>query len=124
MRCIASSTPFLNKGHCLYVDKYYCDPTLCQQHYGSWNSVGKSHRAATRFHEQAPATGEMDNSQAESSLYCKVEEYARGEHSDTKHLPEMVEHCTRSEVEMKPTAVIDYSASMCGVDLNNQLISL
>ncbi|GFR89026.1 PiggyBac transposable element-derived protein 4 [Elysia marginata] len=41
----------------------------------------------------------------------------------TKHLSEMQEHHSRTEVKQKPTAVIVFTANMCRIDLSDQLIA-
>ena len=41
----------------------------------------------------------------------------------SKHLPEMREHTSRTERKMKPTANIDYTQNMNGVDLSDQMMS-
>ncbi|GFN97637.1 PiggyBac transposable element-derived protein 4 [Plakobranchus ocellatus] len=120
--------PLLNKGHCLYVDNYYCNPALCDSLSANNTMVVGTVRAnriglPRDFMNKPLATGEMDFRRQNQVSVIRWKDKREVNILTTKHLPEMVEHRTRTDVKMKPTAVIDYSANMCGVDLNDQLIA-
>ncbi|GFR80383.1 PiggyBac transposable element-derived protein 4 [Elysia marginata] len=116
--------PLLNSGHCLYVDNYYCNPALC----GSLAAnntmvVGTVHANRVglpkEFMQRSLVTGEMDYLRLNQVTVIRWKDKREVNVLTTKHLPEMAEHRTRTGVKQKPTAVIDYTANMCGVDLSD-----
>ncbi|KAK3789037.1 hypothetical protein RRG08_063753 [Elysia crispata] len=120
--------PLLNFGHYLYVDNYYCNPALCNSLAAINTMVVRTVRAyrvglPQDFMSKPLAAGGMDYRQQNKTLIVRWKDKREVNVLTSKHLPEMVEHCSRREVKMKPTAAIDYTANMCGLDLNDQLIA-
>ena len=120
--------PLKGRGHTLYCDNYYTNPALAD-HLAEHDTMLVGTVRANRIglpadlHDQRLRAGDMIYRRRDRVMVVKWKDKRDVMVITTKHLPEMDLHVTRTGRRQKPTAVIDYTKNMGGVDLSDQLIA-
>ncbi|GFS12713.1 LOW QUALITY PROTEIN: PiggyBac transposable element-derived protein 4 [Elysia marginata] len=128
--CHRLISPLTHVGHCLYIDNFYCkcNPALCDSLAAVDTMVVGTVRSnridlPKDLIQQPMNRGDMDYRRRNQLLALWWKDKRDVHLLTTKHTPTMQEHTSRTETKLKPTAVIDYTNNMSGVDLNDQLMS-
>ena len=124
-------SPYLGKGHILYVDNWYSSPTLFanlfQNHTGACGTVGGRRTKMPCFRKML-RKGQIEAYRNDALLAMKWKAKRDVRMLTTVHKLDIVDtdktHHATGETIRKPACVVDYSKHMGGVDKTDMQISL
>ena len=120
--------PLLNKGYHLYIDNYYCEPSVCATLAAKktmvCGTVRKNRQQMPRdLCDQPLDRGQMDYRRRGSVVAVKWRDKKDVFMLSTMHKPQLQHTRGRYEEKDKPEAVIHYIQNMAGVDQSDRMIS-
>ncbi|XP_065892156.1 piggyBac transposable element-derived protein 4-like [Dysidea avara] len=124
-------SPYLGKGHILYVDNWYSSPTLFanlfKNHTGACGTVG-GRRTKMPCFRKILRKGQIEAYRNDALLAMKWKAKRDVRMLTTVHKPDIIDtektHHATGEIIRKPACVVDYSKHMGGVDKTDMQISL
>lgn len=123
-------TPYLNRGHCLYVDNWYTSPALFSYlHRNKTNACGtvKANRKSMPQMNKKLNQGQTEHQCNENMLAIKWHDKRDVRMLNTMHSNEMVttDKIDRKSGEtiVKPQCVVEYNKNMGAVDKTDLLLS-
>ena len=120
--------PLLKKGYHLYIDNYYCEPSVCATLAAKktmvCGTVRKNRQQMPRdLGDQPLDRGQIDYRRRGNVVAVKWRDKKDVFMLSTMHKPQLQHTRGRYEEKDKPEAVIDYIQNMAGVDQCDQMIS-
>ena len=119
--------PLMDKGYSLYIDNYYCEPTLCALLASRQTMVTGTVRAnrvgMPKDLSQNLQRGELDYRRKGKVVACKWRDKKDVNTLSTEHPPLLARVQCRGGEKQKPVAVINYIKKNAGVDTSDQLIA-
>ena len=120
--------PLLKKGYHLYIDNYYCEPSVCATLAAKktmvCGTVRKNRQQMPRdLGDQPLDRGQIDYRRRGNVVALKWRDKKDVFMLSTMHKPQLQHTRGRYEEKNKPEAVIEYIQNMAGVDQSDQMIS-